>query len=112
MKNKVQLITYADRLGDGTLSSMTDILRTRFDGVYDGDTAARELKAAQQSAKYEAMSEKALAKEIRRLEKAMQDHARNLEFEEAAAARDELFRLKACVFGADGHVTSEKNPPR
>ena len=31
MKNKVQLITYADRLGDGTLSSMTDILRTRFD---------------------------------------------------------------------------------
>ena len=35
MKNKVQLITYADRLGDGTLSSMTDILRTRFDGVYD-----------------------------------------------------------------------------
>ena len=36
MKNKVQLITYADRLGDGTLKSMTDILRTRFDGVYDG----------------------------------------------------------------------------
>ena len=36
MKNRVQLITYADRLGDGTLSSMTDILRTRFDGVYDG----------------------------------------------------------------------------
>ena len=35
-ENKVQLITYADRLGDGTLSSMTDILRTRFDGVYDG----------------------------------------------------------------------------
>ena len=27
MKNKVQLIAYADRLGDGTLSSMTDILR-------------------------------------------------------------------------------------
>ena len=36
MKNKVQLITYADRLGDGTIKSMTDILRTRFDGVYDG----------------------------------------------------------------------------
>ena len=38
MKNKVQLITYADRLGDGTIKSMTDILRTRFDGVYDGET--------------------------------------------------------------------------
>ena len=36
MKNKVQLITYANRLGDGTLKSMTDILRTRFNGVYDG----------------------------------------------------------------------------
>ena len=36
MKNKVQLITYADRLGDGTIASMTDILRTRFNGVYDG----------------------------------------------------------------------------
>ena len=36
MKNKVQLITYADRLGAGTLASMTDILRTRFDGVYEG----------------------------------------------------------------------------
>ena len=36
MKNKVQLITYADRLGDGTLKSMTEILRTRFKGVYEG----------------------------------------------------------------------------
>ncbi len=36
MKNKVQLITYADRLGDGTIASMTDILRTRFNGVYEG----------------------------------------------------------------------------
>ena len=32
MKNKVQLITYADRLGEGTLASLTDVLRTRFDG--------------------------------------------------------------------------------
>lgn len=36
MKNKVQLITYADRLGEGTLASLTDVLRTRFDGVYEG----------------------------------------------------------------------------
>jgi len=41
--------------------------------------------------------EKALAREIRRLEKAMQDHARNLEFEQAAAARDALARLKEKV---------------
>ena len=36
MKNKVQLITYADRVGDGNLASLTDILRTRFAGVYEG----------------------------------------------------------------------------
>ncbi|MFD0704672.1 sucrose phosphorylase [Alloscardovia venturai] len=36
MKNKVQLITYADRLGDGTLESMTENLRKHFDGVYEG----------------------------------------------------------------------------
>lgn len=36
MKNKVQLITYANRLGEGTIKSLTDVLRTRFDGVYGG----------------------------------------------------------------------------
>ena len=56
--------------------------------------------AAQQQAHYDALSEKELAKEIKRLEKAMQEHARNLEFEEAAAARDELFRLRERALGA------------
>ena len=38
--------------------------------------------------------DKSLAKEIRRLEKLMMDHAKNLEFEQAAAARDALNHLK------------------
>ena len=38
--------------------------------------------------------EKALAREFKRLEKLMMDHARNLEFEQAAAARDQLAQLK------------------
>lgn len=38
--------------------------------------------------------EKALAREFKRLEKLMVDHARNLEFEQAAAARDQLTQLK------------------
>ncbi|CAM4053685.1 excinuclease ABC subunit UvrB [Bordetella tumulicola] len=41
--------------------------------------------------------EKAVAREIRRLEKLMTDHARNLEFEQAAAARDALNALKQQV---------------
>ena len=73
------------------------------DGVYDAETAQRELKAAQQKSSYEAMSEKHLTKEIKRLEKEMADHARNLEFEKAAAARDELFRLKEQLFGVAKH---------
>ncbi len=83
----------------GVVKRVKDII----DGVYDDEVAVRELKAAQESARYESMSEKALAKEIRRLEKAMHEHARNLEFEAAAAARDELFRLKERAFGAGVH---------
>jgi excinuclease ABC subunit B len=73
------------------------------DGVYNPEEAQRELKAAQKQASYEAMSEAALAKAIKRLEKEMIDCARNLEFEKAAAARDELFRLKESAFGAAVH---------
>ena len=77
------------------------------DGVYDSETATRELKVAQQQAHYDALSEKDLAKAIKRLEKAMHQHARDLEFEEAAAARDELFRLRRQAFGGDSHAASE-----
>jgi len=86
-----------------TPKSVRKRIKDIIDGVYDAESATRELKAAQESARYEAMSEKALAREIKRLEKAMHEHAKNLEFEEAAAARDELFRLRERAFGADVH---------
>ncbi len=73
------------------------------DGVYDAGAAQNELKAAERQAAYEVMDEKALAKEIKRLEKLMLECARNLEFEKAAAARDELFQLRERVFGAAQH---------
>jgi len=72
------------------------------DGVYNTDDARAGLKAAEEQARYEAMTEKELGREIKRLEKQMLDHARNLEFEKAAAARDQLMTLKRAVFGADG----------
>jgi excinuclease ABC subunit B len=58
---------------------------------------------AEQQLAYAAMDEKSVAKEIKRLEKKMLDSAKNLEFEMAAAARDELFRLREQVFGAAQH---------
>ena len=83
----------------GVVKRIKDII----DGVYDQDAELQQLKVAEEAARYEAMSEKQMAKEIRRLEKAMQDHAKNLEFEEAAAARDELFHLKQLAFGGEAH---------
>ena len=73
------------------------------DGVYDADSAREERKVAEQRAVYAAMDEKAVAREIKRLEKLMLECAKNLEFEKAAAARDELFRLREQVFGAAQH---------
>jgi len=83
----------------GVSKKIKDII----DGVYDAESAQTELKAAQQRAVYEAMDEKTVAREIKRLEKQMLDCAKNLEFEKAAAARDELFRLRERVFGAAQH---------
>jgi len=83
----------------GVSKKIKDII----DGVYDAESAQTELKAAQQQAVYEAMDEKAVAKEIKRLEKQMLECARNLEFEKAAAARDDLFRLRERIFGVVSH---------
>ncbi|QSN62187.1 excinuclease ABC subunit UvrB [Caballeronia sp. M1242] len=71
------------------------------DGVYSADEARAELKEAQARAKFEDMSEKQIAKEIKRLEKQMMDHAKNLEFEKAAQTRDQLALLRQRVFGAN-----------
>jgi excinuclease ABC subunit B len=73
------------------------------DGVYDAEDSQREMKVAEQKAIYADMNEKALAKEIKKLEKQMAEHARNLEFEKAAETRDLLFRLKEGAFGAVVH---------
>ena len=71
------------------------------DGVYDIDDGKRERKAAQDQANYEALSEKQILKEMKRLEKAMHDSAQNLEFEKAADFRDQLKKLKAKFYGAN-----------
>jgi excinuclease ABC subunit B len=85
----------------GVSKKIKDII----DGVYDSESAKIELKAAQQQAVYDVMDEKAVAREIKRLEKLMLESARNLEFEKAAAARDDLFRLKEKMFGVVRHDT-------
>jgi excinuclease ABC subunit B len=118
-------ILYADRVTDSMKRAIAEMDRRRnkqlafnlknkivpigvhkrikdlIDGVYDAEGAQQELKAAQDGARYEAMSEKQLAREIKALEKQMLESARNLEFEKAAKARDDLSKLKQRVFGID-----------
>ena len=118
-------ILYADRITDSMRRAMGETERRRnkqlafneaqgitpkgvskrikdiIDGVYAAGDVRAELKAAEDQAKYESMSEKQLSREIKRLEKLMLEHARNLEFEKAAQARDQLSELKRRAFGID-----------
>jgi excinuclease ABC subunit B len=115
-------LLYADRITDSMRLAMDETERRRnkqsefnqmhgiiprsvhkrvkdlIDGVYDMETAQKQLKAAQVRARYESMNEAQLAKEIRLLEKQMLDAAKNLEFEKAAEYRDEIKKLRSKLF--------------
>ena len=118
-------ILYADRVTDSMRRAMEETARRRqkqlafnqahgivpqgvvkavrdmIDGAVSAKTVAERRAVESVSVEgLEELSEKALSKEIARLEKQMLEHARNLEFEQAARARDALSQLKARVFGA------------
>ncbi len=81
---------------------VVDILES---GRADGEGAAAKGKgkarrAAEPAADYRALSPQELAVRIKQLEQRMYQHARDLEFEEAARVRDELKRLKEAGFAA------------
>ena len=78
----------------GVSKKIKDII----EGIYNPDTQREMLKAAQDGAKYDAMSEKQMAATLKKLEKQMFDHAKNLEFEQAAKVRDQLKTLKQKLF--------------
>jgi excinuclease ABC subunit B len=80
----------------GVIKRIKDII----DGVYDVQEKRSELQVAQNRAHYESLSEKELSKEISRLEKQMMAEAKNLEFERAAATRDQIAKIKELAFGA------------
>ena len=117
-------ILYADRITDSMQRAMEETSRRRTKqlqfntdngitarGVHkavreliDGIVAPVQHDALEAAVPAEFLKdEKALAREIKRLEKLMMDHARNLEFEQAAAARDALNALKQRVL-LDGAV--------
>ena len=122
-------ILYADRITDSMSRAMSETERRRnkqiahnaehgitpksivkqvrdlIDGVYSdkaGKEMARLENDAMQRARVEDMSEKDISREIKRLERLMLEHAKNLEFEKAAQVRDQLGILKEQAFGAPG----------
>jgi len=86
----------------GIVKQVKDII----DGVAyarPGRNVSAVLLAAEEATGYESLSPDALARLLNKLEKQMYTHARNLEFEQAAALRNRIQAIKACNFGvADG----------
>jgi excinuclease ABC subunit B len=75
-------------------------VRDLIDGVYSEKSGRDDLQVLHAAAEVEALSEKDLGKRIKQLEKQMLEHARNLEFEQAARVRDQLALLREQAFGA------------
>ncbi len=78
----------------GVVKRVKDII----EGVYETGEAHQQLRAAQASEAYRSMDEKALTRELKRVEKDMLEAARQLEFERAAELRNRLTQLKRRLF--------------
>jgi excinuclease ABC subunit B len=81
----------------GIQKAVTDIM----EGAHPGapDTPRHYARVAEEVAHYAAASPEALAQKIKKLEQQMYEHARNLEFEEAARLRDEIRKIQEYGFG-------------
>ena len=78
-------------------------VRDLIDGVYSEKATQEAERRDLERSQYEILDEKDLAREVKRLEKLMLEHARQLEFEQAARVRDQLARLREQVLGGSGH---------
>jgi excinuclease ABC subunit B len=91
-----------NQLNNITPTGVKKQVKELIDGVFDPNANKKSGKIAVLDKDVNVGSEKDISKEIKRLEKLMLDHARNLEFEKAARVRDQLGILKEQVFGANG----------
>jgi excinuclease ABC subunit B len=94
-----------------TPRSVVKRIKDLIDGVYSEKSGKEAERFEMQKALVEDMSEKDVAREIKRLEKLMIEHAKNLEFEKAARVRDQLSQIKAQAFGAAGKDNVLLLPP-
>ena len=73
----------------GVQKRVADVMRYGYE-----DLSGKAAKAAEVKARYEVVSPEVMAKKIAKLEKEMKQLALNLEFEAAAAKRDEIRKLR------------------
>ncbi|WP_298172232.1 excinuclease ABC subunit UvrB [Acidithiobacillus sp.] len=89
----------------GIIKPVSDMI----EGVYRR-SAQPAARAAEKNADYRVLNEpQAVSKKIKELEEAMYRHARNLEFEQAAALRDDIKKLEVRLLGTDLPVSLEED---
>ncbi|MCP3687464.1 MAG: excinuclease ABC subunit B, partial [Gammaproteobacteria bacterium] len=84
----------------GIVKQITDVM----DVGYADSSKSRSKRfdrVAEQQTGYNTLSPRQLTAKLKKLENSMYDHARNLEFEEAAQVRDEISKLKELYFKGD-----------
>ena len=98
-RRRAKQLTYNEQHHITPAGIMKEI-RDLIDGVFHPQDSLQESHVADEQAQYDVMSEKELSREIKKLEKQMMEYAKNLEFEKAAKARDQLHILRERAFGA------------
>ncbi len=78
----------------GIKKAVADVMHEGFEEYRPGKRKESLRKVAEEEAVYLAMTPAKLGKELDRLEKQMYQHARDLEFEEAAKTRDQIKQLE------------------
>ena len=99
-RRRFKQLAYNEQHGitpQGIKKSVADIMEGAYAGVPGARPGSR--KVAEEKSEYAQLSPEMAAKKIKQLEKAMMEHARNLEFEEAAKVRDEIDRIKEQALG-------------
>jgi len=81
----------------GVQKAVHDILESGYPGV--PGKPKQYAKVAEELIEYSAMSPKELDKRVRELDEKMRQHAKNLEFEEAARVRDEIRKIQELNMG-------------
>jgi excinuclease ABC subunit B len=81
---------------------IADVMEGAYANATKGKGKTRgEKKVAEEAAEYRTLTPDQALKQIKKLEEKMFQHAKNLEFEQAASVRDQIAHIRARVFGLE-----------